>query len=258
MECEKALELLKRQLSRLTEEGMPRKGELFPIWKRDTEVIIERIFGRETRHYAEFTEIRYVPTVYHRKMVDADYVEAFRRGIKSAEVLLKSIISEVKELGFATENGACLPQNDLDQLENICRKFHVVARTLRSRHADRATFEVDDEYDVQDLLNALLRLHFGDVRPEEWTPSYAGKASRVDFLLKNERIVIEVKKTRKGLGAKEVGDQLLIDIGRYKVHPDCNKLICFVYDPEGRVANPKGVIRDIEEEHSWVRVFIEP
>ena len=40
-------------------------------------------------------------------------------------------------------------------------------------------------------------LYFDDIRAEEWTPSYAGKCARVDFLLKNEKIVIEVKKTRK-------------------------------------------------------------
>jgi hypothetical protein len=33
-----------------------------------------------------------------------------------------------------------------------------------------------DEYDVQDLLYALLRIFFDDVRPEEWTPSFAGKS----------------------------------------------------------------------------------
>jgi hypothetical protein len=51
---------------------------------------------------------------------------------------------------------------------------HLVARQLRKRHRDRATLIIADEYDVQDLLHALLRLEFDDVRPEENTPSYAG------------------------------------------------------------------------------------
>ena len=66
---------------------------------------------------------------------------------------------------------------------------------------------MDDEYDVQDLMHAILRLHFDDVRPEEWTPSYAGKSSRIDFLLPGERTIIEVKMTRHGLGQKEVADE---------------------------------------------------
>jgi hypothetical protein len=130
--------------------------------------------------------------------------------------------------------------------ERILDRFHAVARQLRSRHANRPTLEIEDEYDVQDLLHALLKLGFDDIRPEEWTPSYAGSCSRMDFLLKPERLVVEVKKTSKSVGAKEVGDQLLVDIARYKMHPDCKMLVCFVYDPEGRIGNAKGLARDLE------------
>lgn len=66
-------------------------------------------------------------------------------------------------------------------VERICTRFHAVARQLRERHEDRETLNVADEYDVQDLLHALLRIYFDDIRPEEWTPSAAGGASRVDF-----------------------------------------------------------------------------
>ena len=119
--------------------------------------------------------------------------------------------------------------------------------------------DVNDEYDVQDLLYALLKMYFDDVRPEEWTPSYAGKSARMDFLLKNEEIIIEVKRTREGLGDKELGDQLIIDIDRYKVHPNCKKLICFVYDPEGRIGNPNGIIKDLMQQHeNYLQVYIEP
>ena len=56
------------------------------------------------------------------------------------------------------------------------------------------------------------QLHFDDIRPEEWTPSYAGSSARMDFLLKKEQIVLEIKKTRKGLVAKEAGEQLIVEL----------------------------------------------
>lgn len=145
-------------------------------------------------------------------------------------------------------------------LENLFYNFHIVVKQLRYRHGDRETLEINDEYDVQDLLHALLRLFFDDIRPEEWTPSYAGKSSRMDFLLKNESIVIEVKKTRRGLSAKELGDQLIIDIERYKEHPLCKNLFCFVYDPEERILNPRGVEQDLNRDNDDlnVKVFIVP
>src|SRR5262249_18057277 len=52
---------------------------------------------------------------------------------------------------------------------------------LRTRRNGRAALEMVGEYDVRYLLHAILRLDFDDVRPEEWSPSYAGSASRMDF-----------------------------------------------------------------------------
>lgn len=118
-----------------------------------------------------------------------------------------------------------------------------------------------DEYDVQDLLHALLKIEFDDVRPEEWTPSYAGKSSRTDFLLKNEKIVVEAKKTKNTQSAKNIGDELIQDIARYREHPDCKILVCFIHDPEGQIQNPEGLRSDLEKQSNpqlTIRVVIEP
>ncbi len=127
----------------------------------------------------------------------------------------------------------------------ICGRFHIVARQLLSRREDRPTVTIRDEYDVQDLMHALLRLHFSDVRPEEWTPSYAGGSSRMDFLLMPEKIVIETKMTRPNLDDKKVANELIIDKERYRSHKECKTLICFVYDPEGRCRNPVALEADL-------------
>ena len=175
---------------------------------------------------------------------------------KALNATVQTIIDQI--------NGGILdvvtPSRNVDaELENIFDKFHKVARQLRTRHASRGTLEINDEYDVQDLLHALLLLHFDDVRPEEWTPSYAGGSVRMDFLLKTEGIIIEVKKTRASMTAKSLGEELLIDREKYKVHPDCKKLYCFVYDPEGILGNPTGIKRDLEHgSEEFITVFIRP
>jgi len=145
-------------------------------------------------------------------------------------------------------------------LERLCLRFHLVAMQLRSRHGDRDTLRVEDEYDVQDLLHALLTLEHDDVRSEEWMPGYAGGSPRTDFLLKKEQIVIEAKKTRSGWGASELGEQLIVDIQKYKQHPGCRTLVCFVYDPEGQIANPRGIENDLSRDVDGlsVRVIIAP
>ena len=148
-----------------------------------------------------------------------------------------------------------------DLLTRLFSRFHLVTRQLRNRYNNKETLNVEDEYDVQDLLHSLLKIDFDDIRPEETTPSYAGGSKRIDFLLKNEKILIEVKKTRKNLSDKEVGKELIIDISTYSSHPDCEKLYCFIYDPEGRISNPVGLISDLEKKSTadlLVRVFVEP
>ncbi len=146
-------------------------------------------------------------------------------------------------------------------LTKIFSRFHSLAKLLRKRHDSRQTLDISDEYDVQDFIKVLLSLFFDDVRTEEWTPSYAGKSSRMDFLLKDHRLLIETKMTRKNLTEKEIGDELIIDIARYEQYPDCDTLVCFIYDPEGRINNHKGLIADLQKrskEKMKVVIFINP
>jgi len=152
-------------------------------------------------------------------------------------------------------------KDDVFLLNTIMDKFHLVVKQIRQRYDNRETLDVNDEYDVQDLLHSLLKVYYDDIRTEEWNPSYAGGSTRSDFLLKNEKIVIEVKKTRKNLQTKQLGEQLIIDIAKYKTHPDCKLLFCLVYDPEGYINNPTGIENDLNEdkkEQMKVKVKIVP
>ena len=132
-----------------------------------------------------------------------------------------------------------------DLVVELCRRFHLFARQLRDRHHERATLRIADEYDVQDLMHALLKLHFDDVRAEEVTPSVAGKSGRMDFLLKAERVAVETKMTRRNLGQKQIGDELIVDMRRYRSHPGLRTLICFVYDPGGFCRAPAALENDL-------------
>jgi hypothetical protein len=58
--------------------------------------------------------------------------------------------------------------------------------------------------------------------------------------LQREGIVIVVKKTKQGVGAKTLTDQLSVHIQRYAGYPLCKIILCFIYDPEGRIGNPNG------------------
>jgi REase_DpnII-MboI len=149
---------------------------------------------------------------------------------------------------------------DPDFVVTLAERLHGVIRQLRERREGRSTLDVGDEYDVQDLFHALLTIHFDDVRKEEWAPSYAGGASRMDFLLPEIESVVEIKMTRPNLSTKQLGEQLIVDIAKYKKHPACRTLYCVVYDPDGRIFNPRGVEKDLTEDKDQMvtRIMVVP
>lgn len=144
--------------------------------------------------------------------------------------------------------------------KELCQRFHMVARQLRLRGEYRPTVNIEDEFDVQDLAHALLRLHFDDIGTDEWTPSYTDGTSRTTFLLDHDRLAVVVKKTRAGLSRKHLMDQVRADVERYRARGRCTHLLCFIYDPEGRIGNPSVFESELNStsEHFTVDLVVAP
>jgi hypothetical protein len=246
----RALEILRRQLGQIDDLGRELEldgSEAFRKWQRDTEVAIERIFGEGTRHIKDFRDLYYSPLVCTPDMPGSHFTTAYQDGLRMARFLLKSLLDEIAE--YWDDAASAGARSSLQTLETILRRFHLAALQLCQRYENRPTIQVNDEYDVQDLLHSLLRLWFEDVRPEEHSPSYAGATSRMDFLLKAEQVAVEVKLARRGRAAKQVADELIIDMKRYSSHPDCRTLVCFIYDPANALRNPRGLEKDLRTWH---------
>lgn len=179
------------------------------------------------------------------------------------EALIDAIKNELENVKWLESNkNKTIPQKiaPVKNLEIILSRFHFVARQIKHRYNKRPALIIKDEYDVQYLLHSLLKIFFDDIRPEEHTPSSAGSSSRVDFLLKSEKIIIETKYATEKLTEKTIGEQLIIDIKKYQTHPDCSTLICFVYDPDGWLKNPSGLEKDLSGKNNNidVKVIVHP
>lgn len=201
---------------------------------------------------------RYLEQYHSKNELTLQFVEVSKDlSISGTSLQFDKLISILKAI---MEMPPIDKSDDIDMvLGKICANFHKCAKSIQDRHNNRETLVINDEYDMQDLLRGILRLFFDDVRPEEYTPSYAGSNSRVDFYLPQYQTYIETKMTRNGLADKEVGEQLIIDIARYKEKG--RKLICLVYDKEGKLKNPYGLAHDLEKNGSDafnVKVYITP
>jgi hypothetical protein len=163
-------------------------------------------------------------------------------------------------LSIARVVESTLDQDPLALIRKVCFRFHSVARQLRLRRDYRPTLEVDDDYDLQDLLCALLKVEFDEVATDEWTPPYTGGASRTTLLVNRDQIAVVAKKTRPGLTTKELADQVAADSAYYRAQGRCSTLFCFMYDPEGRIGSPKRLETTLTSvsEHCRVEVLVAP
>jgi hypothetical protein len=147
-------------------------------------------------------------------------------------------------------------------LEIVVHGLRRAMHPLTHRRKGAQPLSFTNEYDVQDLLHAMLRPSISDIRPEEFTPSYAGSSTRMDFLLPAYSLVIETKLVRDRTHAKRIGDELIVDIEHYRRHPGCKRLWCVVYDPDHLITNADGLRVDLEGHRSSkdgevvVKVFV--
>lgn len=164
------------------------------------------------------------------------------------------------DISIAREVEPALAQDPHNLIRKVCLRFHSVARQLRLRKDYRATLEIDDDYDLQDLLCALLKIEFDEVSTDEWTPSYTAGAPRTTLLVNRDQIAVVAKKTRPGLTTKELADQVTADSAYYRAQGRCSTLFCFIYDPEGRIGSPKRLETTLTSvsEHCRVEVLVAP
>lgn len=255
-----------------SKEELQQLNDDFGYWHDYNKELLSRAFTQTSNKYYE--QYCWYPTSFmltssnkeRRTPGFAEQVHSEKENIAKYITRLKKIKEKlplIDELPDRVKEDKKIDQhkNALQHLENLLARFHKSVQSLRVRRAGRPPLVIQDEYDVQYLLQALLRLHFSDIRQEDYVPSYAGGNSRIDFVLKNEKIVVETKMTNDHLLDNELGKQLLIDIGRYKAHPDCQLLVVFVYDKGDYIVNKAGLIADLEKMSTPdlpVRVLIEP
>lgn len=118
-------------------------------------------------------------------------------GVENVKGVVASALARVRRnplaLRAATLEAKARGAKDPDVVIRLAERLHSVVRQLRERREGRTTLDVADEYDVQDLFHALLKTYFEDIRKEEWTPSYAGGSSRMDFCCLKSKLLLKLK-----------------------------------------------------------------
>jgi len=188
------------------------------------------------------------------------------RDISNLEGAINICMYQLKSENSSSTRDKFFSENSIEQLlakdrvlYHLLRKFHNTASQLKKRQQNRSPFEINDEYDVQDLLYSILKSIFDDVEKERPTESFGGSSSRLDIVINDISTVIEVKKTRKTLRLGELSGQISEDKDRYRNSTKYRNLVFFIYDPDHLIDNqPTLKQHAISDSKQNVRVIISP
>jgi len=148
---------------------------------------------------------------------------------------------------FDDESPVNLEKSSVHKVEQIFNRFSEIVIPLQDRREDREPITMMDEYDVQYLLHGLLKLHFDDVRRESHTERHSSVSPRIDFLIQDETIGIEVKRASTSNQEQKIRTELSEDKEQYRVDTNIDTLLIFVYDPDKNIGN-KAEFEDSFEE----------
>ncbi|MGP5009568.1 hypothetical protein ACTXMP_03675, partial [Psychrobacter glacincola] len=126
-------------------------------WKRDTDAAIRNIFGIDSHHIKEFESLNYSLS----NITEEDLLLGFQSSneiLSSSITFLESMIDEIEEYWNETDKNSNVVMSANENIELIINRFHQVCRQLNKRYNNRPTIDINDEYDVQDLFHALLKL----------------------------------------------------------------------------------------------------
>lgn len=112
--------------------------------------------------------------------------------------------------------GNSAPAPEIELLLRVCSRLPDAARALASRRKGKMPFKIEDEYDAQDLLHALVRGYFKySITEEPMGRVGAGQSSRADLAMEELGVLIEVKYVRGPKDQSRIVEELAHDLLLY-------------------------------------------
>ncbi len=145
-------------------------------------------------------------------------------------ILYKSLVQKFRSIKV---NGL----SAIEATKHILSNFQYSVKGITERRKGKTKFEINDEYDVQDIVYLMLKGIFHDLQVENPFMKRAGKSSKIDLISTKEKIAIETKMMLDKYTSKEIIKQLKIDIIDYSTWREMRDLVIFVYDPRNKISD---------------------
>ena len=177
--------------------------------------------------------IRIISKLPVEETIQEDMVHNFIQEAKDVIDLLLLEDLERHYLSQSITKATFLNKNAKTIIIEILSNFREATKKVtQDRRKDHGKYQIRDEYDVQDLLYVIVKTIFPKLREEDPTPKVGSKSNRIDLILREEGILIEVKMIKEGdTNETKFVEELKTDIQSYHQCQWLQYLICFVYDP---------------------------
>lgn len=176
--------------------------------------------------------------------IDSFVTELSRKELETIDlIILTELQSHLSKQAVTKTTYINLSAKDLiidilENFENVVIKItdpkeRYGGKTSNPKKQPKTVIKIEDEYDVQDLLYVSLKSVFPTMKYENPLAKFGGKSTRLDFVLMEEGIIIEVKQINESeKNDSKFTDQVKIDIESYHVLDYLTDLIFYIYAPK--------------------------
>jgi len=142
------------------------------------------------------------------------------------QILLEDFERTLRSIRYINKSADEVVRDILNNFSNAVQKI------INNRRKGHNNFEIKDEYDVQDILYVIFKSVFPNLRDEDAIGKVGAKTTKIDLIIREERILVEVKMIKeKDSNETHFIEQLKADFESYHECKWLRKLFCFVYDP---------------------------
>jgi hypothetical protein len=156
--------------------------------------------------------------------------EVFQKGIDYAQELL-----------YASDTVTTGTTGQLELVLQVGGRIREAARVLEHRRKDKTPYAIEDEYDVQDLLLAVLRTYFKFTVKENPLPKRGGISSRADLSIEELGVIIEVKFVRGPADQRRVVKEFAEDQQFYIEWQHLKHFVYLVYNSD-ELSDPEALL----------------
>jgi len=192
-------------------------------------------------------DLPYMGWIAEEMVYDEELLPIYKNSLYSCIAQLKAYREEIQK--FWDTKLAPDVSCDVSLIIRLCKRIRNAARILENRkQKDKTPYLIKDEYDVQDLLHALIRGYMKYSVQENTLEKSAGtRASRPDISIEDLGVLIEVKYVRSPKDQKRIVNEFSQDLVLYAKWKPLKTLVLVIYnsdtlrDPEAleKLSDPK-------------------